>query len=163
MLNLISEKELLVLTHVQRLPLASSPFAAIAEETGIPEDEIINVCNQLLERGIIRRFGASINHRGLGFGSNPMAVMNVPLDIIDKIGQQIAEEPGVTHCYTRTGWDYNLFFMTHAKTKELAIQEAKRIINQTGIDDYKLLFSTRELKKIPFEIAIGDKKEENKA
>jgi len=158
-LILISEKELLVLAHVQRLPLTPNPYAIISNETGISEDEIIAISKNLMQRGIIRRFGASINHRELGFESNPMAVLKVPADMIDMIGEQIASEPGVTHCYSRTGWEYNLFFMTHAKTKEQAIIEAKRIINQTGIGDYKLLFSTRELKKIPFEIARGNKED----
>jgi DNA-binding Lrp family transcriptional regulator len=149
-----------VLREVQRLPLTTRPFQEIAERLGMDEREVLEITSGLLEKGIIRRIGISVAHRKLGMVANPMTVLNVPEDRLDEIGQRIGDEPEVTHCYSRKGWDYNIFFMTHSKTREEAVAKVDRIMATTGISDYRLLFSTKELKKVPFE--IRDTKEVSK-
>ncbi len=153
---MISERKMSVLREVQRLPLTPRPFQQIAERLGMEEREVLKITSSLIERGIIRRIGVSVAHRELGMTANPMTVLNVPEDRLDEIGQLIAAEPGVTHCYSRKGWDYNLFFMTHSRTREEARVKVERIMEKTGITDYRSLYSTRELKKIPFEILDTD-------
>lgn len=138
--------------EVQRLPLTKTPFADIAGRLDMTETQVIETCKQLLDKGIIRRIAPSISHRKAGLGANPMTVLKVPDDKLDEIGNTIAGFAEVTHCYARTGWDYNLFFMLHGKTKELAVEQVKKIINELGIEDYRILFSTREFKKISFEL-----------
>lgn len=152
MLNLISKEELAVLSEVQRLPLVSKPFSSIAKRLEMDEDKILKICKDLLSKGIIRRFGLSLNHRKVGIRANLMVVANVPKKRIDEVGQIISAEKGVTHCYHRTGWDYNLFFMIHSKSKDDVIDETKKIIKKVGIIDYRYMFSTREFKKISFEL-----------
>ena len=141
-----------VLKQVQRLPVTSTPFRDIAGNLNVSEAEVIRACEDMLARGIIRRFGPSISHRKLGYGSNPMAVLKVPEERLDEIGQLIASHEGVTHCYHRSGWEYNLFFMIHGKDKESAFERAHEIVGKVNIKDYKLLLSIKEFKKISFEI-----------
>jgi DNA-binding Lrp family transcriptional regulator len=105
-----------------------------------------------MDRKVIRRMGPSISHRKFGFSANPMTVLLVPHDRLDEVGEMIAREPDVTHCYGRSGWDYNLFFMIHSKDKETAKKRAQEIVAKTGIEDFKTLFSIRELKKVSFRI-----------
>ena len=150
---MISDAELSILAAVQSLPLSSEPFKDIADKLDMSVDDLFTTLSDLTEKGCIRRFGPSINHRKLGFVANPMAVMRVPDDRLDEVGNLIASQPGVTHCYSRSGWDYNMFFMTHARTKEEGIVKAEKIIGQTGISDYKLLFSVREFKKTSLDIS----------
>ncbi|KKN50329.1 hypothetical protein LCGC14_0633800 [marine sediment metagenome] len=152
MLNLISDEELAVLAEVQRLPFVSEPFAEIAKRLRMKEEEVIDICKDLLDRGLIRRFGISVNHRRVGISANLMVVANIPEDLVDEIGEKIAAIERVTHCYNRIGWDYNLFFMIHSETKEEVISRAKEIMEDLGITEYKHMFSTREFKKISFEI-----------
>jgi DNA-binding Lrp family transcriptional regulator len=149
---LISDAERKVLAEVQRLPLVPEPFAEVASRLDITENEVLDTCKGLMEKGVIRRFGASLAHRKFGFGSNPMCVLKVPDERLDEVGNSIASDPRVSHCYARSGWEYDIFFMVHAKTREEGIELAREIITKTGIDDYKLLFSTRELKKVSFEL-----------
>ena len=156
---MISEIELSILREVQRLPLTSRPFLQIAKRLGVEEREVLRITTSLMESGVIRRIGVSIAHRKLGMEANPMTVLNVPEDRLDEIGQLIAAEPEVTHCYSRKGWDYNIFFMTHSRTREEAEAKVERIMEKTGINDYRLLYSTRELKKIPFELPSQDAKD----
>jgi len=123
------------------------------------EEDVISICADLLDRGIIRRFGPSINHRELGYGANPMTVLKVPEDRMDEVGRLIASEPGVTHCYSRSGWEYNLFFMIHARTRDEGVARAKTIVERTGLNDYRHLFSLKEFKKVSFEIPKRTRKE----
>lgn len=162
MLNLISNEELSVLSEVQRLPLVSKPFTEIANRLGMDEDKIMAICKDLLSRGMIRRFGLSLNHRKVGFRANLMVAVKVPVDRIDEVGLSLAAEKRVTHCYHRIGWDYNLFFMIHSESKEEIIKRTHEILKKMNINDYRFMFSTRELKKISFEISKPfSKTEEN--
>lgn len=141
-----------ILKHVQRLPITSRPFKDIADDLNVSEADVIKACEDMLARGMIRRFGPSISHRKLGYGSNPMAALKVPEERLDEIGEFIASQEGVTHCYHRSGWDYNMFFMIHDKDQEKAFERAREMISKVNIKDYKLLLSIREFKKISFEI-----------
>jgi len=149
---LISEVERGLLREVQRLPLSERPYAEVADRLGMEEEGVMAMCKDLLEKGIIRRFGPSISHRKVGFAGNPMTVLNVPEEKLDDVGREIASERDVTHCYARSGWDYNLFFMIHARTREEGLDRAREIVRTTGIQDYRIMFSVNEFKKIPFEI-----------
>lgn len=132
------------------IPLKKSPFADIAAELNISEQEIISRLERMQKKNIIRRFGASIGHRDIGIIANAMCVWNVPDEITGEVGKAMAEFPEVTHCYERPrapGWNYNLFAMVHSYTKEDCEEIAARISEATGIKDYKLLYSDREFKK----------------
>jgi DNA-binding Lrp family transcriptional regulator len=149
---LLSELERAVISEVQRLPLTKKPFEEVASRLNIDENTVLNICKDLLQKGIIRRFGPSISHRKAGFNANPMTVINVPEKKVEEVGNIIASQPEVTHCYARSGWKYNLFFMIHGKTKEESIEKASSIVKKIGDFDYRILFSIQELKKTSFEI-----------
>ncbi|TQD26414.1 siroheme decarboxylase subunit beta [Methanolobus vulcani] len=130
--------------------LKRSPFADIASELGISEQEIVDRLKKMQEEEVIRRFGASIGHRDIGIVANAMCVWNVPDESTEEIGTIMAGFSEVTHCYERPrvpGWDYNLFAMVHSYTKEDCEKIAAKISEATGIKDYKLLYSDREFKK----------------
>ena len=149
---MLSELERAVLSEVQRLPLTQKPFAEVASRLNINENTVLKICDDLLQNGIIRRFGPSISHRKAGFNANPMTVIRVPDDKVEEVGNTIANQPEVTHCYARSGWEYNLFFMIHARTKEEGMERASAIVKKIGNFDHRILFSIRELKKTSFEI-----------
>ena len=141
---------------MQRLPLVPEPFREVATHVGIPEEEVLRICSELMARGAIRRIAPSVSHRKFGFSANPMCVLNVPEDRVEEVGTLVAEDHRVTHAYAREGWDYNIFFMVHGKTREESIRAGEEIIRRTGIEDYQFLFSTRELKKTSFELPTED-------
>jgi len=87
---LISKLEKAVLVEVQRLPLTNKPFEDIANRLKIEEEMVIKICNDLVDKGIIRRFGLSISHTQLGFNANPMTVLKVPKDKVEEVGYKIA-------------------------------------------------------------------------
>jgi DNA-binding Lrp family transcriptional regulator len=136
------------------LPLDLKPFSLLAQKIGIPEEELLSRVKSLKERGVIRRFGATLRHQEAGFGSNAMAAWRVPEDKIDEVGNAMAGFREVTHCYQRRvekDWLYNLYTMIHGDTKEDCYQIAKRMSEKTGVKDYVLLFSEKEFKKTSME------------
>ena len=132
------------------LPVTSQPFAPIARQLGISQRRLLNIVKRLKDEGYIRRFGATLRHRNSGFSANAMVVWKIPDEKINEVGQVMASFNEVTHCYHRRpegNWNYNLFTMIHGAGEEACHSLAEKISRATGIVDYKLLFSQRELKK----------------
>ena len=135
----------------QDLPLISRPFAKMSARLRTDEEKFLTQCQSLLSRGIIRRFGASINHRGVGFAANAMTCWAVPAEKVEVMADKLVPLRQVSHCYerkTNPEWHYNLFAMIHGHTREQCQEIAERVSLETGLTDYVLLFSTREFKKI---------------
>jgi DNA-binding Lrp family transcriptional regulator len=53
----------------QGLPLVSHPYAAIAEQLGCNETQVIEGINRIMMRGDMKRFGVVVRHRKLGCGT----------------------------------------------------------------------------------------------
>jgi len=134
----------------QDLPLTTYPFSNMATQLNIDEEKFLNHCQSLKKRGIIRRFGASINHNQAGFKGNAMTCWIAPPDIIEIAGHKLASLKEVSHCYerkTNSMWPHNLFAMIHSNTREICQEIARKISDETGLSDYVMLFSTKEFKK----------------
>jgi DNA-binding Lrp family transcriptional regulator len=132
------------------LQVQSQPFSSIAQHLGITQRELLKKIRQLKNEGYIRRFGATIRHRNSGFSANAMVVWRVPEEKIEQVGQSMATFKEVTHCYHRRpqqDWNYNLFTMVHGSSEEQCRRIVEKISQVTTINDYRLLFSQKELKK----------------
>lgn len=132
------------------LEVIPQPFDPIAQKVGISQRRLLTIVRRLKEEGYIRRFGATLRHRNSGFAANAMVVWLIPEERIDAVGRTMASFREVTHCYHRRPqgkWPYNLFTMIHGATEEACQRIAREISRATGMSDYKLLFSQRELKK----------------
>lgn len=133
------------------IPLTKTPYEDVAMELGMSEEEVIDRLKKLLENGKIRRLAASIAHRKIGIDSNAMTVWKVPNERVDECGKIMAGFEEVTHCYERPtfpGWEYNVFTMIHGYTDEECESVIERIKEKTGLDDYVMMYSERELKKV---------------
>ena len=134
----------------QDIHISPAPFAAMAQRAGIEIDRFLTQCHSLQQRGIMRRFGASINHNRAGFKANSMTCWIASPDALDVAGQKLAALREVSHCYGRRTnplWQHNLFAMIHGRTKKACQEIASIVSGETGLTDCIMLFSTRELKK----------------
>ncbi len=132
------------------LPLSLTPFQPLAEKIGLREKDFLQRVHDLMRRGMIRRFGAILRHQIAGFRGNAMVVWRAPEDRAEELGRQIASSPAVSHCYLRppqAQWPYNLYAMIHGKNDRDCRRLAAELTKKTGLKDYRLLFSKRELKK----------------
>lgn len=149
----LSPTDSLVINELQQdLPLTSQPFDFMSSKLSMAVDEFLSMCETLIERKIMRRYSASVNHNSIGFAANAMTCWQVPSDMVERAGKKIAEFQEVSHCYQRrTGalWPYNLFAMIHANTREKCQALARQISLVAGLDhgNSVVLFSTREIKK----------------
>ena len=135
----------------QDLPLVSAPFTTMAVKLGMDEEKFLAQCQSLLQRGIIRRFGAMINHRRVGFKANAMTCWVAPPEKVEAAGQKLASLREVTHCYERKTnplWQYNLFAMIHGHSRKECLEVANKVSTETGLMNRVLLFSTKEFKKV---------------
>ncbi|MDO8490642.1 MAG: AsnC family transcriptional regulator [Dehalococcoidia bacterium] len=148
----LSDEDRTVIKGLQQdLPLVGEPFAQIAENLGMRQGDFLSGAGSLLERGIMRRYGASLKHREAGFAANAMSCWKVPPDQAERVGAVMASYKTVSHCYQRRTngdrWPYSIFGMIHSHTRAGCEEVARDIAEKTGIADYLLLYSTREFKK----------------
>lgn len=148
---MLTELEKKIVRELQEgLPLDRRPLQKIAEKLDMTEGQLIEKIKEFLDRGVIRRFGATLRHQDVGFVANAMVVWNVPEDRIKELGERLAGFPEVTHCYHRRtprGWPYSIFTMVHGKTRGDCREIARRMSEAVGLKDYEVIFSNRELKK----------------
>lgn len=101
-----------------RFPLEATPFAALAEELGNTEAEIIEQIKQLKQTGIIRRIGPIFDAAGLGYVSTLVAAQ-VPADRLEAFIADVNALPGVSHNYGRAH-KFNVWFtLTMASQKSI--------------------------------------------
>lgn len=143
----------IMLATQEGLPIVARPFAAVADQVGIPEAEVIARFRRMQETGVVRRVAAVPNHYRLGYTANGMTVWEVPLDVIDEAGQRLAALEYVSHCYRRPAkppeWPYTLFAMVHAMDRE---QVEARVVEMAALlgdlaRGHTVLYSTKILKK----------------
>jgi DNA-binding Lrp family transcriptional regulator len=134
-----------------QLAIEPRPFDRVAEELGWDLERVLAHGRSLAERGFLRRFAGILNHRTAGFRANGMAVWRVPEERIEEFGQFVAGYRNVSHCYQRPtyeDWPYNVFSMLHHPKVAGVEAAAAAIASETGIDDYRVLYSSTEFKKI---------------
>lgn len=148
---MLTELEKKVISQIQEnMPVTRQPYLEMAKKLRIPEEKLLQILQALCDRGIIRRFGATLRHQKSGFAANAMVAWQVDEDRIDAVGETMASFRQVSHCYRRNptdSWPYNLYTMIHARDEESCRETARKMAIDTGIETYSLLFSRRELKK----------------
>jgi len=139
------------------MEIIDEPFVKAANNLGITENELFDKMKHYEDIGVMRRFAAILRHRQIGFTANGMIVWKVPEDRISEVGEKLGAFPQVSHCYERPtypDWPYNVFSMIHCKTHDEAHEVAKTIQDQINVDEYNILFSSREFKKIRVEYFV---------
>jgi DNA-binding Lrp family transcriptional regulator len=127
------------------LPLEPRPFAAF----GLPEAQLIATLQRWLDAGIVRRIGAVVRHRRLGYEANAMVVWDVPEAQASDAGRGLAADASVTLCYRRARalpeWPYNLYCMVHGRERADVAQAIERLSARHGLARYPraVLFSKR--------------------
>lgn len=101
------DKQLLnrVQTH---LPIASRPFAVLAEELGSDERTVLSRLKELKAAGYIRRMGPFFDSTKMGYVGTLVAVKVTP-ESLPEVAGHINAYSGVTHNYEREG-EFNIWF-----------------------------------------------------
>lgn len=145
------EKEIEIVKALQKdLELVPRPFALIADQIGVTEDQVFAIMEAFIQEGVMRRYAAVLHHRKAGFAYNGMGVWQVPEERIEELGWQMGSFRGVSHCYQRPvypEWPYALYTMVHGMKQEECEKIIQGIAEASGMTEYKILYSTVEYKK----------------
>ncbi len=148
---MLTELEKKVVASIQEdIPIISRPYLEISKKLKISEETLLKTLKDLCDRGVIRRFGATIRHQKSGFAANAMVAWIVDEKRVEKVGEKMSSFKEVSHCYRRNPtdeWPYNLYTMVHANNEDTCREIARTMSSETRVENYKLLFSRRELKK----------------
>lgn len=131
-------------------PLTHRPYAEAARRLGITEAELIRRIGQLLETGVLSRFGPLFNVEAMG-GTYVLAAMAVPADVFDAVTAMVNAHVEVAHNYEREHL-LNMWFVVAAETPERATAVIDEIALETGLDVFampKLDEYFVELKLVP--------------
>ncbi len=149
--TVLSDAQKRVLAMVQGdLPDGPEPFAEMARQAGVTEEEVLTLLATMKSTGEIRRFGATLRHQKAGYGSNAMVAWYVDDADMARAGAFMAARPEISHCYHRVNcmdWPYNLYTMVHAKTREECQAKVEELSRLSGLDEYDVLESRKEFKK----------------
>ena len=139
------------------MQIIDEPFLDAANRLGITEKQLFEKMKYYETIGVMRRFAAILRHRQVGFTAYGMIVWKVPQERIVEVGEKLGSFPQVSHCYERPtypDWPYNVFSMIHCKTHAEANEMAKVIQDQIHVEEYRILFSSREFKKTRVEYFV---------
>lgn len=148
---MITDKHREIIRYLQGdLPIQERPYAEIAAQLEITEEELLQELSYLKEQGYLRRVGAILYHYKAGINHNALVAWKITESKIEDIGEIMANSSYTTHVYQRQShpeWPYNLYTMIHGKDREDCLRIARELSQAAGEDNYTLLFSSREFKK----------------
>jgi DNA-binding Lrp family transcriptional regulator len=81
-------------------PLSERPFLEAAQKLGMDERELIDRIEQLLETGVLSRFGPMYHAERLG-GGLTLAALAAPAECFDAVAELVNAHPEVAHNYER--------------------------------------------------------------
>ena len=144
----------------EEFPLCEEPYKILAEKVGIDEEEFLQRVKDFLNENKIRKLGAVLQHRTAGFKSNALCAWEVPPEKLAEVAEIMSAHAAVSHCYDRNpapNWNYNLYTMIHAKSREECDAIIAELSKLTGITNFQALYSKKEWKKTSMKYFAEDK------
>lgn len=132
------------------LPIEPRPFDEWADEANVETEEFLAILSRERDRGPVRRFGAVLRHTESGYVQNAMVAWIADADSADAAARVMTKCDAVSHCYLREpapDWPYTLYTMIHATSHEELVAVIEDLSSRTGLSDYTVLETVRELKK----------------
>ena len=129
----------------------AQPFDFLCSER-LKIDDVLKIIERLVDKGVIRRIAAIVDHRRLGFVANVLFAAKVKDEQIERVGKKLACLGMVSHCYHRKtfeSWPYNLLAMMHNRNVRQLRQAINNFTKTENITSFELLPTIVELKRQP--------------
>ena len=97
------------------LPLSATPYADIALQLGVSENDVLNTVRKLQDAGVISRIGPVFTPNRIGVST--LAAMSIPAQELECTARIISAFPEVNHNYERDH-EFNLWFVVTASSEE---------------------------------------------
>jgi siroheme decarboxylase len=136
------------------LPIVARPFRETVINSGLQFSEVrlLELATLFEKQSVMRRFAAVLRHMQAGFNHNAMTAWKLKADRpVEQQVKPFLDTMAVTHLYLRTlypgRWGYPLFAMMHARTETELDALIKNVSAASGLADFLVLKSLKELKK----------------
>jgi DNA-binding Lrp family transcriptional regulator len=111
-------------------PLCERPYAKVAADFGVEEDFLVSKIRDLLEKGILTRFGPMFDAERLG-GAFTLCAMSVPHADFERVAALVNAHPEVAHNYEREH-RLNMWFVLAASSTSQISRTILEIEKKTG-------------------------------
>lgn len=118
-------------------PLSERPYEVLARKLQISCDELWERVEKLVDQGIIRRIGASLDSRKLGYSST-LAAISVEADRVAQAAEIISRFSEVTHSYQREH-QFNIWFTMIAADNERIESILEQIRSALSLENSEVL------------------------
>ena len=112
-------------------PLCSAPYAQVAQQLGLTEDDLLQRLQRLLDTKVLTRFGPMFQVERMG-GAFVLAAIEVPEDRFEEVTTQVNAFAEVAHNYRREQ-RLNMWFVLATSTPEGIGATVKAIEEATGL------------------------------
>jgi DNA-binding Lrp family transcriptional regulator len=123
-----------------RFPLEPRPYAAVAREAELAEEEVLARVRRLLDQRIIRQVTPIYDTRAFGYGSMLVAAKVDP-EHPWRAAQHVNAHPGVSHNYLRDH-DFNMWFT-------IAVEEDSKLGLQGTLDVLQERTGAESIRQLP--------------
>jgi DNA-binding Lrp family transcriptional regulator len=115
----------------QHFPLSSTPYADMARDLGVTEEEVLQTLTRLQAQGSISRIGAVLRPNTVGVST--LAAMAVPSAELETVAALVSAYPEVNHNYEREH-RLNLWFVATAPDNARLKQVLDDIVSRSGYE-----------------------------
>jgi len=115
-------------------PLCNAPYAQVAQQLGLTEDDLLQRLQRLLDTKVLTRFGPMYQVERMG-GAFVLAAMQVPEDRFEEVTAQVNAFAEVAHNYRREH-RLNMWFVLATSTPDGIGATVKAIEEATGLPVY---------------------------
>ena len=118
-------------------PLDEEPYQALANELGISSERLLEEVRRLIDSGVIRRIGISLDSRKLGYVST-LASLSVPGDLVDKAVEVMGQYVEITHSYLRDD-SFNIWFTIIARSEKRVASILEQLRETLSLEQSRVL------------------------
>lgn len=142
-LSLTDLEQSLLNDFQQGFPLTPQPYAAMAEELGVSETDVLQSLERLQSRGAVSRVGPVFRTHSIGVST--LAAMSIPEKRLEEVATLVSRFEAVNHNYEREH-RLNLWFVATAPDQQhldLILSEIEQrsgiaVISLPMIEDYHI-------------------------
>ena len=117
-------------------PVCENPYQHVADQLELREETLIQRLKNLLDQGVLSRFGPMYHAEVMG-GALTLAAIKAPESQYDEIAEIINAYPEVAHNYARNH-DLNMWFVIATETPERIAEVIQGIEEETQLTVYNM-------------------------
>ncbi|ADB57092.1 Lrp/AsnC family transcriptional regulator [Archaeoglobus profundus] len=147
----LSSEDLELLMELQyNFPISETPYTDLAYRLDLDPDSVISKLSNFKKIGIIKRVGANLNYKAIGFIKVACLVAFACKDNdVQRIARVINEsfpDINLKHNYLRDHERYKVWFTVKGESLEKIFEEVERVAKACDVKDYLILPSKRVYK-----------------